>query len=350
MASTDDILYQQTANEPASCKSETTSDGLELRLNNIHGYAAKPGQLEAIRCLLEGRDVLLSAKMGYGKSMILYSQSALKPDTISLLIMPLNTLEVDQANAIKKMHAEVSPCILNAETMKDNAELLSRIKLGMHTHVLTSPEFALSNESVQEVFQTPGFRDCLVLIAIDEVHLVEDWASWRPDYGRLKELQSILPHSVPFFATLATVGDKLAKKLIVNLRLNANVKILKESIDREDLFFNVRMLHVASTTSFEDLRFLTTVIGSLPKVIIYGDSIALLIRIKETLTKFYREAGGDITRARRAIRCYNGPMSEAEKTSIYENFREVNSEIRILCATDAMGLRMNIVDIDIVIQ
>ena len=41
-------MNQPTANEPASCKSETTGDGLELRLNNIHGYAAKPGQLKAI--------------------------------------------------------------------------------------------------------------------------------------------------------------------------------------------------------------------------------------------------------------------------------------------------------------
>ena len=137
--------------------------------------------------------------------MILYSQSALKPDTISLLIMPLNALEVDQANAIKKMHAEVSPCILNAKTIEDDAKLLSRIKLGIHTHVLTSPELALSNESVREVFQTLGFRDCLVLIAIDEIHLVEDWASWRPDYGRLGELRSILPRSVLFFRH---VGDR----------------------------------------------------------------------------------------------------------------------------------------------
>ena len=43
-------------------------------------------------------------------------------------------------------------------------------------------------------------------------------------------------------------------------------------------------------------------------------------------------------------------MSETEKTSIYENFWEVDSEIRILCATDAMGLGMNIIDVDIVIQ
>ena len=281
--------------------------------------------------------------------MVLYSQSALKPDTISLLIMPLNALKVDQANAITKMNAKVSLCILNADTMRDDPELLNRIELGRHTHVLTSPKLALSNKEVQGVFQTPGFRDRLALIAINEIHLVEDWAESRPDYGRLGKLRSILPCSVLFLATSATVGDKLARGLIVNLRLNADVNVLKESIDREDLFFNVQSLHVSSLTSFEDLRFLTVNISSLPKVIIYGDLIALLIRIGESLTRFYREAGGNYTRACRMIRCYNSKISEKEKTSIYENFQEVGSDIKILCATDAIGLGMNIIDIDIII-
>ena len=145
-------MHQPTVNKTVSDQLTTASDKLTKRLEEIHGYATKAGQLEAIRCLSEGHNVLLSAKTGYDKSMILYSQSVLKTDTITLLIMPLNALEVDQANAIKKMNAEVSPCILNAETMDDNAELLSRIRLGMHTHVLTSPELALSKASVREVF------------------------------------------------------------------------------------------------------------------------------------------------------------------------------------------------------
>ena len=49
------------------------------------------------------------------------------------------------------------------------------------------------------------------------------------------------------------------------------------------------------------------------------------------------------------IRCYNSKISEKKKTSIYKNFREVGLDIRILCATDAMGLGMNIIDINIVI-
>lgn len=183
MDSSHEIMHQPTVNETVGDQLTTASDELTKRLEEIHRYAAKAGQLEAIRCFSEGHDVLFLAKTGYGKSMILYSQSALKTDTITLLIMPLNASEVDQANAIKKINAEVSPYILNAETMDDDAKLLSRIRLGMHTNVLTSSKLALSNVSVREVFQTPGFRDCLVPIAIDKVHLVKDWAGWQADYG-----------------------------------------------------------------------------------------------------------------------------------------------------------------------
>ena len=102
-------MHQPTMNETVDDQLTTTSDELTKRLEEIHGYAAKAGQLEAIQCFSEGHDVLLLAKTGYGKSMILYSQSALKTNTITLLIMPLNALEVDQANAIKKNKCRGQP-------------------------------------------------------------------------------------------------------------------------------------------------------------------------------------------------------------------------------------------------
>lgn len=143
----------------------------------------------------------------------------------------------------------------------------------------------------------------------------------------------------------------MTKELVINLRLNADVKVIKESIDKKNLFFNIRLMHVSSSTSFEDLRFLIfDMIAPLKKVIIYDDSIELLIRIKETLIRFYKEAEDNLNRASRIIRCYNEKMSESEKKRIYENFRELNPDIRILCASDAMGLSMNIVDVDVIVQ
>ena len=49
--------------------------------------------------------MILIAKTGYGKSMVFHSVSALKEDTMTLMIMLLLALEEDQKLAIKKMQA-----------------------------------------------------------------------------------------------------------------------------------------------------------------------------------------------------------------------------------------------------
>lgn len=322
---------------------------LIVRLEEIHTHVPKPGQLKAVQCLLDGHDVVFSAKTGYGKSMILYSASALNPRGISLLIYPLNALEADQIHTIRKLKAKVNPCILNGETM--TKQLLDEIKQGKYTHILTSPELALSNKSFREVLQTSIFRDRLILIAIDEAHLAHDWSSWRGEYGRLGELRSILPLNVPLITTSATLGDELTRKLVDQLRMNQQVKIIKESVDRDDIFFNVQYMHAASASNYEDLRFLVADVNKpLKKVIIYGDTIRNLIHLRSTLVKFHIKARGDQNRAKREIRCYNSLISPSEKARIYEDFVKTDSSIKILCSTDAMGLGMNIIDVNIVIQ
>ena len=97
---------------------------LEARLRVIHEKTPKAGQLLAIDTLFnEETDVILIAKTGYGKSMVFHSVSALEEDTMTLMIMPLLALE-DQKASIKRMQANINPCILNGETM--TKDLLER--------------------------------------------------------------------------------------------------------------------------------------------------------------------------------------------------------------------------------
>ena len=159
----DKIINQLIANEPPSGK-------LETRLEEIHRYAPRDGQLKAIRYLFEDHNVFFSARTSYGKSMNFYLQLALKPNIISLLIMPLNILEVDQASVIKKINAKVSPSILNVETMNKDSKLLNRIKLNMYTHVLTSSKLALLNKSIREVSQTPSVTNLIFQIRLMTNH------------------------------------------------------------------------------------------------------------------------------------------------------------------------------------
>ena len=330
----------------------STAD-LEARLRVIHGKTPKAGQLLAIETLFnEEKDVILIAKTGYGKSMVFHSVSALEEDTMTLMIMPLLALEEGQKQAIKKMQANSNPCILNGETMTKT--LLNEIQSGIYTHVLTSPEIAISNKEFRQVLQHSNVQQRLVLVAIDEVHLVEDWGSWGKDYYKLGELRSVVPRRVPFFATSATLDNVLLKKVTASLRFAEDVRVIRESIDREDIFYHIRSIHESATATIEDLRFLVNdSVKPVPKTIIYGDSITRLVQMKEILKRFYMEVGASSPTASEAIRSFNGLMSTREKTRICEEFRKRDSNIRILCcdgATNAMGFGMDIPDVEIVVQ
>ena len=72
-------------------------DVLEARSKVIHSKSPKASQLLAIGTLFnEMKDMILIAKTGYEKCIVFYSLLALKPDTMTLMIMLLLGLEKDQ--------------------------------------------------------------------------------------------------------------------------------------------------------------------------------------------------------------------------------------------------------------
>jgi hypothetical protein len=150
----------------------STKEKLMIRLKNIHDYESKAKQLKIIICLLNERDVILSAKTEYEKSMILYSSSTLQMNTIILLIMSLNALQEDQKNFIKKMNSNINACVFNEKTI--TKELLIEIKYEIYIHILINSKLALFNDFFREVLQNFSFRERLILVVIDEIHLMKN--------------------------------------------------------------------------------------------------------------------------------------------------------------------------------
>ena len=148
----------------------------------MYGYKPQPGQLEVVKAIVEGNnDVVLIAKTGYGKSMVFHSIPALVKDTVAVILMPLNALQDDQIDSIRKLKVDsntyMNPCVLNGETK--TPELLKAIRRGEYTHILTSPEMAPGfgpNETIKNDFRailsSAEFQDRLGLLAIDEAHII----------------------------------------------------------------------------------------------------------------------------------------------------------------------------------
>jgi hypothetical protein len=72
--------------------------------------------------------------------------------------------------------------------------------------------------------------------------------------------------------------------------------------------------------------------------------------VKQKLIKFHVKIRKNVDQVEKEIKCYNEKMSNFEKTRIYEDFSQLDFVIRILCVINVMKLKMNIIDVNLIIQ
>lgn len=121
---------------------------------------------------------------------------------------------------------------------------------------MLGPEVALSPQFDDEVLKDSNFREKLCLVAIDELHVVDQWGNdFRPAYSRLAILRKRLPRDVPWFGTSATLDPDMLKQVKELMDFNSDVKVMRTSVDRPEIGFEIRPMEHAAT-SFSDLKFL----------------------------------------------------------------------------------------------
>ncbi len=115
--------------------------------------------------------------------------------------------------------------------------------------------------------------------------------------------------------------------------------------------FTLFLYHVVFIVNFENLRFLIANVNqSLKKIILYEEKIQTFIDVKQTLIKLHVKIRNNVDQIEKEIRCYNEKMSNFEKIKIYKDFSQLDFVIRILCVIDVLRLRMNIIDVNLIIQ
>ena len=271
--------------------------------------------------------------------------------------------------------------------------------------------------------QDQSFQKRLVLVAIDELHVIAEWGtSWRPAYSKLAVLRNRINSDVPWFGTSATLDLEMLTIVKELAGFGSSTVIQKTSVNRPEIYLDVRpMAH--SYLSFKDLEFLIEAarkpslqaadiirggladhLGSnsqllnavktgdmalvrrilgredpasiiacqkadrlqrlaniqqkndtlrlIPKTIVYFESIANLEAARERLVAWLQQLGYSETAARTTIRPYYSEMAEYDKRQISFEFSKpgLESSIRIVLATDAMGMGVDNPDIAQVIQ
>ena len=72
--------------------------------------------------------------------------------------------------------------------------------------ILTSPEMCLGHNRFHQVLSDPKISSHVAAVIIDEAHCIAQWGdNFQEDYSKLGKLRALVPSSIPFLVTSATL-------------------------------------------------------------------------------------------------------------------------------------------------
>jgi ATP-dependent DNA helicase RecQ len=181
----------------------------------------RPGQGEAVRALLSGRDVLVVMPTGAGKSLT-YQLPGVLRDGLTLVVSPLLALQRDQIDSLVDGTGLRAARLSSAEPQSQRETVLDDAVAGRLDFLFLAPEQLARDETAARLAGMP-----LALVAVDEAHCVSSWGhDFRPDYFRLGELLERLDDA-PVIALTATAALPVREDMAERLRLRAPLTVVK---------------------------------------------------------------------------------------------------------------------------
>jgi hypothetical protein len=213
------------------------------------------------------------------------------------------------------------------------------------------PEIATSRRFAKQVLERETFRQQRLYLIIDEVHVVDQWLTFRKDYGKLAHLRSRLPPSTRALGASATL-DPATRAAVIEKGGFRYPVLINITTDRPEIYIEFRK----SKSNIEDLHFLfpdeLTVeeTKQLPKTLVYFDSKQELRAALAACRDWLAAAGLSYRDAEQTVGAYYASLREKTKKNIRDSFRKPDSPCRIMLATEAMGMGVEMEKIQIVVQ
>lgn len=304
-----------------------STDRLRYALKKYFGYEQfRPGQLEIIRPILNGQDVLGILPTGSGKSLC-YQLPTYLEGGLTVIVSPLISLMQDQVVQLN-LRGEKRAIALNA-TVDRASQKIILTHLQNYLFLFISPE-TLNRSDVVAALKTKGVQ----LLVIDEAHCISQWGvDFRPSYLRLKWLKAQLQPKQTLMLT-ATATPKVQQDILEKIALPDALKVVY-SVDRPNIFLDVLQCRDETEKQAQLLTILKHI--KLPGIIYFSsrqsaEDMSTLIRQQLNLE----------------VAFYHGALNTKDRYLIQQRF--MANQLPIICATNAFGMGINKADVRFVIH
>lgn len=304
----------------------------------VQGFTAlrKP-QETTLDCLLAGQDAVCIMGTGSGKSAI-FTTFALMQEQLVIVIEPHLALELDQVRLLRER--DIAAAAINSMTgAKERRAVLKQAAEGTLRLLYLTPEMA-QNKAVKTALR----KTQVAAVAVDEAHcVVKQGPGFREQYLVIPKLVSSLKPRPVVAAFTATATPSTVEQIISHLAMN-DPQVLRQSVARDNLQLSVieigkglggrKDARVIEQRKREEI---CRLLKKHPKrkVVVYCNTVK---RVKK-LTKFLRKKG-------LGVESFYGACSD--KAGRLKRFAD--GEVKVMVATNAFGLGVNIPDIRLVIH
>jgi superfamily II DNA/RNA helicase len=240
---------------------------------------------------------------------------------------------------------------ITSESLKENPRLWDEVDRGKYQIVYACPEILLSTHGHFSQFTVRPpmntFMKNLVLVAIDECHLIWDWEAFRTAYRYIGNIRHALL-KIPFVCLSATLTPNVAAYIHEVCHLQRHTIRFRMSIRRDNINTVVIPVDGDGIDPLLDLVvYPVRDLLQIPKTLIFHDNIDNAIAI---MLAFHQRLPDEISGVpvETVVRVFYGSLDAPMKSQSLSDI--ITGKTRITICTDAFGLGVNVKDIARVIQ
>jgi len=321
------------------CQSEVIEDILTQVENAQHGRPY--------------RDIFVTAPTGSGKSVMFQVPAILlhEKHMLTLVISPLIALMNDQVYSLLGKGLGIAATLNSSISLSEKEAIIGRVHSGEISVLYLSPESLLSRSDIHTLI---GDR-VVGLLVVDEAHIVTTWGkAFRPDYWYLGNYIQRLrkERQFPIATFTATAIYRGPEDMYSETRDSLGMRdpityfghIPRSNID---ISFERSDGHsLAKNSEYNEVKFsvlasrLEELKAAGKKTLVYFPFVSLITDFDVFL------AGHETNLSSSDMVRYHGGMAQIEKKQSFQSFK--SNDCRIMLATKAFGMGIDIPDIDTV--